>query len=117
MPWTPIRETVSAPRRPPSAGAPCAPPSKRPTLRRGTTTCEGPNGGGICVTGGATLILDEVTIQGSTASLGAGLFANGAMVTVTDSTVAGNTAADSGGGIFVTKGSLTLQKSTVAHNT
>ncbi|MDQ6601408.1 MAG: right-handed parallel beta-helix repeat-containing protein, partial [Chloroflexota bacterium] len=79
------------------------------------------NGGGISVTGGATLVLNRTTVSGNITTStyivnGGGIF-NAGTVTVTNSTFSGNHAdSDGGGGIANSGGTLTVMNSTFAGN-
>jgi hypothetical protein len=74
------------------------------------------DGGGIRNSG--TLILDNSTVSGNTAtSEGGGILNYGGTLTLNNSTVSGNTANGSGGGISNDFGTATLNNSTVSGNT
>ncbi len=72
-------------------------------------------GGGIYVSKGGTLALNNSTVTSNTASFaGAGIFNDGT-ATLTNSTFSANTGPDFGGGIF-NEGTLTMSNSTVSGN-
>lgn len=74
------------------------------------------SGGGLYVTGTATVTITASTLVNNTAySFGGGLYIAGATVTITNTTVLGNSAIIGGGGL-ANGGTLTLINSTVARN-
>jgi predicted outer membrane repeat protein len=81
------------------------------TIQDGAATL----GGGIYVSEGGTLALNNSTVTSNTASFaGAGIFNDGT-ATLTNSTFSANTGPDFGGGIF-NEGTLTMSNSTVSGN-
>jgi len=77
------------------------------------------NGGGtygvLSVSGGATLTLNDLTIENGSATFGGGIENNGTL-TVTNSTFSGNNASANGGGIYNEVGTLNLTNSTFSAN-
>lgn len=64
---------------------------------------------------GSTAVINNLTISGGAADMGAGIN-NSGMLTLCNSTVTGNTASESGGGIGSTTGTLTVSDSSVSNN-
>ena len=92
------------------------------TLTKGNAPGAGSNGGAIIQNNGSngTLILDAVTVSGSTAyGKGGGIYLYKGTLTLRNGTViSGNTASTGrGGGIFNKYGTLTVSNSTITGNT
>ena len=97
------------------------------TLKNGTLTNGYANkfgalnqiGGGLNISN-ASVILDNMTVTGNTASSnGGGVYFNGGDLTVINSKISNNTAANngSGGGVYSKSGKITVDTSTISDNT
>ncbi len=60
------------------------------------------DGGGIKVDAGATLDLQECTVQNSSGTWGGGVFCNGGVLAAHECTFSGNSATNYGGGVYIT---------------
>jgi predicted outer membrane repeat protein len=74
------------------------------------------DGGGIYVSEETTLIVENCTISGNTATTSGGAIFNGSVIILTNSTISGNQASKWGGAIYSTHSALTVQNSTISGN-
>ena len=60
--------------------------------------------------------LNDLTVEGGSATYGGGIYNDGGTMTVTGSTISKNNATDVGGGIFNNDGTMTVTDSTISEN-
>ncbi|MEZ0298528.1 MAG: beta strand repeat-containing protein, partial [Candidatus Methylacidiphilales bacterium] len=76
-----------------------------------------PGGGGIYISGGATVALKNSTVRNNTSSFHAsGILLDSGILAVTDSTIADNSGASDGGGLYNYGGTMTVENSTISNN-
>jgi len=82
------------------------------TIKNGSNTGVGGNGGGIVVIAGNSLVLRNSTVTGNTAAIGSAIYADGAL-TIQGSTISGNT----GTGVTTTATIFASETTTVSDST
>jgi len=91
-----------------------------PTVNVSGLTITGGNhpvmGGGIYISGPATVNISSCVISENQANIGGGVFNSLGFVTINDSEIISNTASHSGGGIHHDSGVLVINRSTITHN-
>ena len=82
-----------------------------------TETRDGHNGGAIYLSSYADATMEDCTITGLSAKIGAAICANHGNVVIKNSTINGGTTAEKAGAIYVNRGTLTLENTTVNSGT